>query len=126
VETVALLLVAVLLPTAAGYSYLGARRLHAAYVARRAPLPAAQPIDRIRADLRRLHDLLDETENAPSGIPAKNQRCQATRAAYLDALTAACQQLQVPVPAGRPVPRAEIYRVEADLRRLGLDVRPVG
>lgn len=124
-ETVILLVVAVLLPTAAGFTFVGARRLHAAYTARRPPLPATQPIERISADLRRLHDLLDATENAPSDIPAKNHRCRATRAAYLDALTAACTQLQVRGPEGRPVSRAEIYRVEADLRRLGLDVRAV-
>jgi hypothetical protein len=49
----------------------------------------------------------------------------AVRAAYLDLLGAACQQLQVRPPAGRPVPRTEIYRVESELRRAGLDVRPV-
>jgi hypothetical protein len=125
VETFGLLVVAALLPTAAGYGYLGVRRLYRAYAARRSSLPAGPPIERIHADLRRLHDLLDRTENA-SDIPAKNLRCQATRAAYLDALNAACRQLQVPVPTGHPVPRAEIYRAEADLRRLGLDVRPVG
>lgn len=125
-ETVALLLVAVLLPTATGYAVVAARRLHNAYAIRRAPAAEARSFEQTRADLRRLHDLLDETENAPSDLPAKNQRCQATRAAYLDALSAACTHLQVPPPAGRPVPRSEIYRVEADLRRLGLDVRPVG
>lgn len=121
-----MLLVAVLMPTAAGYGYVGVRRLYARYEASRPALSASRPIEAIRADLRRLHDLLDETENAPSDIPAKNMRCRATRAAYVDALTAACTQLQVPLPTGKPVPRAEIYRVEADLRRLGLDVRPVG
>jgi hypothetical protein len=126
VETVLLLLVAVLMPTAIGYGVVGARRLHAARAARRPPLPYAQPLERVREDLRRLHDLVDQTENAPSDLPAKYRRCQAARAAYLDALTAACRQLEVPLPAGRPVPRAEVYRVESDLRRHGVDVRSVG
>ncbi len=123
-ETVALLIVAALLPTAAGYSWVAGRKIHAAYSARRATPPAVPPIARVYADLRRLHDLLDATENAPSDLPAKNHRCQAIRAAYVDALCVACRQVQVPLPAGQPVPRSEIYRVEADLRRVGLDVRP--
>lgn len=122
---VVLLLVAVLLPTAAGYAVVAGYRLYLRARDRRPAPPVTQPIERICADLRRLHDLLDATENS-ADLPAKNQRCNSTRAAYVDALTAACGQLQVPVPAGRPVLRAEIYRVEADLRRLGLDVRPVG
>lgn len=118
-----LLLAAALLPTAVGYGILGLRRMHRAYVSSRPALPANRPIEQLVADLRRLHDLLDVIENAPSDIPAKNLRCQATRAAYLDTLTGACRQLDVPLPAGRPVPRAEIYRVESDLRRLGVEVR---
>lgn len=118
------LAVAILLPTAAGYAVLLAHRAWAAREARRPPL-AGPSIERLGADLRRLHALLDATENAPPA-PAKNLRCQATRAAYLDALAAACRQLQIAPPAGHPVPRAEIYRVEADLRSHGLDVRPVG
>lgn len=124
-QTLVLLILAVLLPVSLAYSAVGVRWLYARHQANRPPLPTARPVERIRADLRRLHDLLEATENSPD-IPAKNLRCRATRAAYLDALTAACRQLQVPVPAGSPVPRAEIYRVEADLRRIGLDVRPVG
>jgi hypothetical protein len=122
-SAVGYLVVAILLPTGVGYGWVAARRLQAWRAAQRPSVPAAQPIERICADLRRLHDLLDVTENAPA-LPAKNLRCQATRAAYVDALSAACRQLQVAPPTGRPVPRAEIYRVEADLRRLGLDVRP--
>lgn len=125
VDTVLLLLVAVLMPTAAGYTWLVTRWLHATYQSHRSPSPSGTPIERIRADLCRLHRQLDEVENAPADFPAKNQRCLATRAAYLDALGDACSRLQVSAPSGRPVSRAEIYRAEADLRRAGLDVRPV-
>lgn len=114
----------VALPVALGYAVIGARRAHRRWLLTRAPLPAALPIERLAADLRRLHDQLDAVENAV-GVPAKNLRCVAVRAAYLDLLGAACQQLQVRPPAGRPVPRTEIYRVESELRRAGLDVRPV-
>ena len=50
-------------------------------------------------------------------------------AAYLDALRTACQRLEVTPPRvtgppGNPqASQAEIYRVESDLRRRGLDVR---
>lgn len=118
-----LLIVAVLLPTAVGCVWIGGRRV-VAYWDRRRPAPPAPPLERLQADLRRLHELLDAIENAPSDLPAKYRRCQATRAAYLDALAAACERLEVPAPAGRPVPQTEIYRVEAELRRRGLDVRP--
>lgn len=122
-QTVALLLIAVLGPTGLGYGVLVVRRFVAASNARRPPLPET-PIERIGADLRRLHDLLDRTENASSDLPSKNMRCRATRAAYADALGDACRRLEVSFPATRPVSRAEIYRAEADLRRRGLDVRP--
>jgi hypothetical protein len=122
--TFAYLALAVLMPTAAGYLVVALRRLRARLAARRPAAPTDRPIERISADLRRLHDLLDATENA-SRLTAKNLRCQATRAAYVDALSAACRQLQVDPPAGQPVPRTEIYRVEAELRRAGVDVRRV-
>lgn len=122
-DTAWLLLIAMLLPTAVGGAWVGARGLYRAWERRGRPaLSAPQPIERIAADLRRLHRLLDATENSVN-LPKKFQRCQATRAAYVDALSAACRQLQVPLPAGRPVPQTEIYRVEADLRNRGLDVR---
>lgn len=118
-----LLIVAFLMPTVAGYLLVWARRLADVRARRRASRPSVRPVAVLHADLRRLHDVLERSENAPSSVPAKNQRCIASRAAYVDALTAACRQLQVPLPAGRPVPRSEIYRVEADLRRVGVDVR---
>ncbi len=118
------LFVAVALPTGLGYAYLLGRRL-ARRMTERRRRPVEQPIERLGADLRRLHVLLDATETG-ANVPGKQLRCQATRAAYLDALTAACRRLDVPPPAGQPVSRAEIYRVESDLRRVGLDVRPGG
>ena len=124
-EATGWLIVAVLLPTGLGYSFVLGRRLVGRVVEwRRRPVPE-QPIERLGADLRRLHVLLDATETG-ANVTGKQIRCQATRAAYVDALATACRRLDVPPPAGNPVPRAEIYRVEADLRRLGLDVRPTG
>jgi hypothetical protein len=64
-----------------------------------------------------------------SGVTAKNLRLQALRGAYADALGAACQRLQVSPPLNASPPggerarQAEIYRVEAELRQRGLDVR---
>lgn len=124
-ETVVLLVVAVLLPTAAGYAVVVVRRLRRRLDERRSGAPQMQPIERVFADVRRLHNLLDTTENCPD-LPAKQLRCTATRAAYVDALSTVCRQLELEPPSGRPVSRAEIYRVEADLRRFGLDVRAVG
>ena len=119
------LVVAVALPTGCGCAWVYGRRL-AGWLGERRRRPTLDPpIERVGADLRRLHALLDATENAPD-LPGKHVRCAATRAAYLDALETACRQLDVPPPAGRPVPRTEIYRVEAELRRLGLDVRAAG
>jgi hypothetical protein len=118
------LLVACLIPTGVGYAWVFGKRA-VARVAERGVAPAPRPLDTVTRDLRRLHELLDRTENA-SDLPAKNQRCVATRAAYLDALSAACGRFDVTPPSGSPVSRAEIYRVEADLRRAGVDVRPIG
>lgn len=125
------LAMAILLPTAAGYSLVAVRAVARAigrwrYAHR--PELVDVPIERLGADLRRLHDQLDATENA-SDLPAKQLRTSALRAAYVDALDAACRELDVapaaPAPAGR-VARTEIYRVEAALRARGLDVRGAG
>ncbi len=120
-----MLLLAVAMPTGLGYAVVGARRLYAAREAARDPWPSGRPVERISSDVRRLHVQLDEIENAPDDLPAKNHRCRATRAAYIDALSAACRQLEIVAPTGWPVTDSEIYRVEAELRRCGLDVRPV-
>jgi hypothetical protein len=47
----------------------------------------------------------------------------------VDVLATACRQLDVrpPQQVGQlEIPLAEIYRVEAELRACGLDVRPIG
>jgi hypothetical protein len=119
------LVVAFALPTGCGCAWVLGRRLVRRLGERRGTPVPGPPIERVSADLRRLHALLDAIENAPN-VPGKHVRCEATRAAYVDALMTACQQLDVAPPTGRPVPRAEIYRVEADLRRRGLDVRATG
>lgn len=62
-------------------------------------------------------------------MPAKHLRLQALRGAYVDALCTACQRLEVspPLSAGQAgserANQADIYRVEAELRQRGLDVR---
>lgn len=83
--------------------------------------PPPEPIDQLAADLRRLRADLEDTETR-AGLTAKYHRVQALRGAYLDALSAACQRLDV-APPGDGAPLAEIYRVEAALRQRGLDVR---
>jgi hypothetical protein len=114
------------LPTAIGVALLLLGRLLRWHDDRGKPQPAV-PIERIGADLRRLHEQLDQTENASYRLPGKYLRCRAVRAAYLDALRTACRAVDVapPVPEDPDrVPQAEIYRVEAALRLRGMDVRP--
>jgi hypothetical protein len=118
---------AILLPTALGCLVLGtARALRWQTERRRGREVAAEPIERLGADLRRLHAQLQATENQPA-TPGKAVRVRAIRAAYVDALCAACRCLEVAAPTtgAEPVPLAEIYRVEADLRLRGLDVRQI-
>jgi hypothetical protein len=122
VSTWVLLAVAILLPTAVAYTVVALLRWRRWAAAHR-PAPAAEPIERLSADLRRLHAELDRTESAV-GLPAKNLRCRAVRAAYVDALSVACRRFDVPPPGGgATVPLTEIYRVEAALREHGVDVR---
>jgi hypothetical protein len=115
-----------LLPTLVGFAVLRGLRV-ARWLARladsRRKPPPAEPIDRLQADLRRLRAELEDTETR-SGLTAKHHRVRALRGAYMDALSAACQRLGVsPPPGGDRASLAEIYRVEAALRRRGLDVR---
>lgn len=94
----------------------------------RAPAgPAGPSIERVAADLRRLRSQLERRENRP-GPSGKGMRMGALRRAYVDVLGTACRQLEVQPPQQHgqlETPLAEIYRVEAELRARGLDVRPV-
>jgi hypothetical protein len=104
-----------------------ARRERDRVVAARTPaVPSRPPIERVTADLRRLRAQLERCENRP-GTTGKGLRMGALRAAYVDVLGIACQQLEVTPPrtVGRLQPdTAELYRVESELRQRGLDVRP--
>lgn len=126
------LIAVLLLPTTAGYLLLGGFRLVRWAASRRwrwaaAPAPADTTAgQRLAADLRRLRAELESTENR-SDLPAKRLRLRAVRGAYLDALAAACERLNIaPPPGGDRAAQAEIYRVEAALRQRGLDVLPAG
>jgi len=122
-----LLIFAAALPTAACfaliYAWRGAGWLTEARARRQARAAPPEPIDRLQTDLRRLRAELEATETR-AGLTAKHHRVQALRGAYLDALSTACQRLEVSPPSGGDqAPLAEIYRVEAALRQRGLDVR---
>jgi hypothetical protein len=117
----------IVFPTAAGYAVIaGLRTWQNHDDRRRASLATAEPIEKLGANLRRLHTRLEETENRPDNI-GKGLKLRAVRAAYVDALSTACIELEVvpPPPNLRQdlVPQKEIYRVEAALRQRGLDVR---
>jgi hypothetical protein len=90
------------------------------------PRATVEPIECLSADLRRLRTRLVDTENS-SEMAGKGLKLRALRAAYVDALATACQQLEVsPPPRGQRndlVPQWEIYRVESALRQRGMDVR---
>ncbi len=119
-------LVVVMVPTALGWGVLGAIRAYRWLAARRPPgVVSVEPIERVGANLCRLHAALEAAENQ-NAIPFKSARLRALRAAYIDVLAAACRQLEVNPPTasgGDQVPLAEIYRAEAALRERGLDVR---
>lgn len=120
---VGLYVLAALLPTIIGYAILlaprGYRRLAAA---RRPPLPAAEPLERLVTRLRRLRAELEETENTGRG-PARQHHLRAVRGAYLDVLRTACERFDVsPPPGGDKARQADIYRAEAALRQRGVDV----
>jgi hypothetical protein len=118
------LAVALLLPTAIGYAVVATARARRWFAERPREVPQV-PIERLRADLCRLHARLDAVETA-NDLFGKNLRVTAVRAAYIDTLCIACRQVGVapPDPAGRAfVPLPEIYRAEAALRGHGVDVR---
>jgi hypothetical protein len=117
------LVVAIVLLPLAGYALIAAWKAGGWLNEARRKDPPPEPIERIAADLRRLRAELEDTETR-AGLTAKHHRVRAVRGAYLDALGAACRRLEVTPPAGGDgAPLAEIYRVEAELRRRGVDVR---
>src|SRR5580700_524489 len=108
---------------AAGYAVIVGWRGANWLAEKRCKPPAPEPIDRLTADLRRLRAELEDTETR-AGLTAKHHRVRALRGAYIDALGAACRRLELSPPAGGDgAPLTEIYRVEAELRRRGVDVR---
>lgn len=120
---VAELIIAILLPVAAGYAIIAAfRGVRRVNRARYRPT-AREPIERLAARLRRLRAELEQTEAQP-GITAKSHRVRALRGAYVDVLSEACGRLGVvPPQGGDQAQLTDIYRVEAALRSRGLDVR---
>jgi len=117
------LVLAIFLMPLAGYALIGAWRGARRLSEARYKDAPARPIERLGADLRRLRAELEDTETR-AGLTAKHHRVLALRGAYVDALTAACERLEIsPPPGGERAPLAEIYRVEAALRQRGLDVR---
>ncbi len=88
---------------------------------RRGPQPACPPIERLAADLRRVHRTLAEF---PPGTPALRRR--ATRDAYDALLVQACTALDVPHrldAVGEGIDReVERLRVEEALRSAGIHV----
>jgi len=123
VNPVLLYAVAAALPTAAFGALLGCLRVGRRLSAAPARPPAAEPLERLEARLRRLRSELEATENK-AGTVAKGHHLRAVRGAYADALAEACQRLDVPPPPdGERARQADIYRAEAALRLRGLDVR---
>ncbi|MGH3393736.1 MAG: hypothetical protein ACRDPO_03510 [Streptosporangiaceae bacterium] len=120
---VALLVLALLLPTAAGYALVASVRVSRRMAeSRRRPAPV-EPADRLAANLRRLRAELEATEFRPA-VQAKSHHVRVLRGAYLDALREACARLGVsPPPGGDRARQADIYQAEAALRERGLDVR---
>ncbi|QWF83212.1 hypothetical protein [Amycolatopsis sp. CA-230715] len=111
-------------PTAAGWAILhvsGPAKRVLARFRPPAPVPAGPPIQRLAADLRRVHRILAET---PPGTPAA--RRAGTRQAYDTLLAEACTAVGVeerlatiPEGTGREIER---LRVEEALRGQGLRI----
>jgi hypothetical protein len=120
-----------LIPTLVGAALIGGVRLwgrtrrwldNRRAVAAGAPVP----LERLAADLRRLHQQVVRVEDAADMKPGRAVRVRALRSAYGESLVAACRALDVPdAPAeGSRLPLPEVYRLEAALRERGLDIRP--
>jgi hypothetical protein len=122
-STIGLVVLALLLPTAAMYALIVALRGGRGLAELRRRPPPPEPMVRLTGQLRRLRAELEDTEDQSHGT-AKHHHVRAVRGAYLDALTEACARLDVSPPAGGDRARqADIYRTEAALRERGLDVR---
>jgi hypothetical protein len=128
VASVVAVLLVVSIPTLVGGALVGVGKLWR-YMAerprRQQVLPMGPPIERIAADLRRLHGQRHELRNqAPA--PGRWIRAQALDWAYTDVLTVACRALDVSPPqvsrSGAAL-ATEIRRAEHQLRECGLDVR---
>ena len=118
---------AIVLPVAAIYALIGGGRLVKWLADQQSRPIVPEPIERVRANLVRLRAQLEAMETR-TDLPAKNLRVRALRAAYVDALVAACKRLDVSPPAGvgahpETTRQSDIYRMEAALRERGLDVR---
>jgi hypothetical protein len=127
VEVAAILLI----PTLVGAALLGGVRLWGTigrWLRNRRAMATGSPIplERLAADLRRLHGQVMRIEDAPDMKPGRGLRVRALRTAYGDSLLAACRALEVSDPPTDParLTTSEIYRLEAALRARGLDVRP--
>jgi hypothetical protein len=128
VNEVALIL---LIPTLVGAALLYGVRLWgiaARWLRNRRAVAAGSPIplERLAADLRRLHGQVARVEDAADMKPGRSVRVRALRTAYGDSLLTACRALEVPDPPtdATRLTTSEIYRLEAALRDRGLDVRP--
>jgi hypothetical protein len=120
-----------LIPTLVGAALIGGVRLYGAvsrWVRNRRAVAAGAPVplERLAADLRRLHSQVAQVEDAADMTPGRGVRLRALRTAYADSLLTACRALDVPAPPTRAggLTTAEIFRLEAALRDRGLDVRP--
>jgi hypothetical protein len=120
-----------LIPTLVGAALIGGVRLCGMTrrwaINRRAVAAGAPvPLERLAADLRRLHQQVARVEDAADMKPGRAVRMRALRAAYGESLLAACRALDVPdAPAdGTRLSLPEVYRLEAALRERGLDTRP--
>lgn len=123
--------VILLIPTLVGAALIGVARLWGwtqRWLNNRRAVMAATPVplERLAADLRRLHVQVARVEDAADMKPGRAVRVRALRSAYGESLVAACRALDVPdAPAdGNRLSLPEVYRLEAALRERGLDVRP--
>jgi hypothetical protein len=120
-----------LTPTLVGASLIGGVRLWGwirrwANDRRAVAAGSSVPLERLAADLRRLHQQVARVEDAADMTPGRGVRVRALRSAYGESLVAACCALDVPdaPPDGSRLSLPEVYRLEAALRERGLDVRP--